>query len=76
MSSIVSGPLSSGFVGGGGSNLDAAFEQAKTLEASRGLHGEGKADAAALRTRLIHADLGEMKSSSRSAGTCPRRHSH
>jgi len=51
-----------------GSNLDAAFAQAKTWR-PRVVSMAKEADAAALRTRLIQADLGEIEVVFGSAGT-------
>ena len=51
-----------------GSNLDLAFEQGKRWK-PRIMSMATEADAAALRTRLIHADLGEIEVVFGSAGT-------
>src|SRR5260370_38688350 len=51
-----------------GSNLDAAFDQAKTWK-PRVVSMAKEADAAALRTRLIQADLGGVEDVIGSAGT-------
>ncbi len=51
-----------------GSNLDAAFEQAKKWT-PRVVSMASEADAAALKTRLIHADLGEIEVVFGTAGT-------